>query len=94
MRSAMRCLSLLTAVKVPLFFIFSLRRMIHGEFEGFAFAAQHSSAVPHTAHHQLDPISQQGHSGRGPCTQQRGCNTPESEAEWLVCDALKVTETV
>ncbi len=90
----MWCLSLLRALSVPLFFILSLRGVIHGEFEGFAFAAQHGSAVPHTARHQLDPISQQGHSGRGPCIQQRGCNTPESEAEWLICDVLKVTETV
>lgn len=79
---------------VPLFFILSLRRVIHSEFEGLAFAAQHGTAVPHAAHHQLDPISQQSHRGCGPCTQQRGCNTPESEAEWLVCDALKVTDTV
>lgn len=83
-----------SSLPYSLFFILSLRRVILSEFEGFSFAAQHGSAVPHTAHHQLDPISQQGHSGRGPCTQQRGCNTPESEAQWLVCDAMKVTETV
>lgn len=74
---------------VPLFFILPLRCVIHSEFEGLAFAAQHGTAVPHTAHHQLDPISQQSHCGCGPCTQQRGCNTPESEAEWLVVMRLK-----
>lgn len=91
-----QCLNLLGEIRlpIPLFFIFSLRCVIHSEFEGLAFAAQHGSAVPYAGHHQLDPVSQQGHCGRGPCTQQRGCNTAESKAAWLVCDALKVTETV
>lgn len=45
-----------SAPAYPLFFILPFRRVIHGEFDGLAFAAHHGTAVPDTAHHQLDPV--------------------------------------
>lgn len=52
---------------LPLLFVLSFRCVVHGELESLAFAAQHGTAVPHAAHHQLDAVSQQGHCGRGAC---------------------------
>lgn len=52
---------------VPLFLVFPLGSVVDSEFKGLALAAQHGSAVTHTAHYKLNAVPQQGHSGGGSC---------------------------
>lgn len=52
-------------ILVPLFLIPPVRSVVDSEFKGLALATQHGAAVTHTGHHQLNAVSQQGHSGGG-----------------------------